>query len=85
MKEVVRLKPDHAQAHYELGKTLLKQGNTSAAVEQLEIAVKLKPDEPYAHYQLGRAYLAAGKKTEGDGQLEIFKRLKDSLRSEPRQ
>ena len=85
MREVIRSKPDYAEAHYELGKALLQQGDAKGAVASLETAATLKPDEAYVHYQLGRAYLAAGRKGDGESQLEIFKQLKDKARNEPRQ
>jgi Flp pilus assembly protein TadD len=82
MREIIRLRPDYAEAHYELGKTLLLQGKVAEAVERLETAVKLKPDTAYAHYQLGRAYLAAGRKAEGENHIEISNRLKAKERGQ---
>jgi Flp pilus assembly protein TadD len=82
MREVIQLKPDYAEAHYELGKALLQQGEVQAAVDNLEAAIKLKPEESFIRYQLGRAYLAAGRKPEGENQLEIYRKLKDRERSQ---
>ena len=36
MREVIRDRPDFANAHFELGNALLKQGDTRGAVESLE-------------------------------------------------
>jgi len=82
MREIIKIKPDYAQAHYELGKTLLQMGNIKEAVERLEAAAKLNPDEAHIHYQLGRAYLAAGRKAEGESHIEISSRLKAKARSQ---
>lgn len=81
MREVIRERPDFADARYEIGKALLQQGDTKGAVESLEIAAKLKPDQAHVHYQLGRAYIAVGRKAEGESQLEISRQLKEKARS----
>jgi Flp pilus assembly protein TadD len=80
MREVIDLKPDFADARYELGKALLQQGEVKDAVGNLELAAKLAPEKSYIHYQLGRAYLAAGRKTEGENHLEISRQLKEKER-----
>jgi Flp pilus assembly protein TadD len=82
MREVIQLKPDYADAHYELGKSLLQQGDVREAVSSLESAAKLEPDRSYVHYQLGRAYLAAGRKVEGENHLEISRQLKEKERGQ---
>src|SRR5947207_11540452 len=73
MREVISLKPDFADARYELGKALLQQGNVREATENLEAAARLAPDKSYVHFQLARAYQAAGRRAEGDSQLELYK------------
>ena len=80
LREVIQVKPDFADAHYELGKALLQKGDIKDAVADLELAAKLAPDKPHVHYQLGRAYLAAGRKTEGENHLEISRQLKEKER-----
>jgi tetratricopeptide (TPR) repeat protein len=82
MREVVGLKPDFADARYELGKALLQQGDVKEALENLEAAAKLAPDKSHIHYQLGRAYIAAGRKADGDAQLELYKQLKEKERTQ---
>jgi Flp pilus assembly protein TadD len=81
MQDIVRERPDFADARYELGKALLQKGDVKGSVENLEIAARLQPDQAHVHYQLGRAYIAAGRKAEGDKQLEMSKDLKDKARS----
>jgi tetratricopeptide (TPR) repeat protein len=77
MREVIRAKPDFANARFELGNALLKQGDIAGALESLEAAAKLQPGQAHIHYQLGRAYIAAGRQAEGESQLEIAKQLKE--------
>jgi Flp pilus assembly protein TadD len=81
MREVILQRPELADAHYELGKALLKAGDLKGAIESLEAAAKLEPAKAHIHYQLGRAYLAAGRKSDGDGQIEISRQLKEKERT----
>jgi tetratricopeptide (TPR) repeat protein len=81
MREIVKERPDFADARYELGKALLQRGDVKGSIENLELAVRLKPDQAHVHYQLGRAYIAAGRKADGDAQLEISKELKEKARA----
>ena len=80
MREVIELKPDHADARYELGKALLGQGDLKRAIEVLEAAAKLGPDKPHIHYQLGRAYTAAGREADAQKCFDTYKQLKDRER-----
>ena len=82
MREVLQVKPDYGDAHFELGKALLQAGDVKGAIQSLEMATKLEPEEARVHFQLGRAYQAAGRKAEGDEQLELSKRLKAKERSQ---
>ena len=82
MGEVIRIKPDFADAYYELGKALVQKGEIKDGVANLETAAKLAPDKSYVQYQLGRAYLAAGRKAEGENHLEISRQLKEKERQQ---
>ena len=82
MHDVIQIKPDFADAYYELGKALVQQGEIKDGVVNLETAAKLTPDKSYVQYQLGRAYLAAGRKTEGENHLEISRQLKEKERQQ---
>lgn len=68
--------PRLPQLRYDLGKTLLQQGNFAGAVSNLEIAVKLEPENALFHYELGRAYTAAGRREDGKRENETFNKLK---------
>ena len=82
MQEVISVKPELADARYELGKALLQIGDVNGAIQSLEAAVKLEPEKAHIHYQLGRAYLAAGRKSEGDGHIQISRQLKEKERNQ---
>ena len=46
LREVLRIKPRYAKAHYSLGKTLLRKGETAEAIACFQRALSLGPDEP---------------------------------------
>src|SRR5262249_58410188 len=60
-REAIRLKPDYAQAHTNLGAILcdLKHDYAGAEAEFRE-AIRLKPDAAVAHTNLGTALLESG-------------------------
>ena len=53
----IRLKPDHARAHYSLGVALQRVGRAAEAVPHFEAAIRLEPENPLlvgnAHFLLG--------------------------------
>lgn len=54
----VRLNPDDAVAHYNLGLALLDDNDLAGAAAALKEAIRLKPDHAEAHWALGNAYAA---------------------------
>jgi len=54
----VELNPDFAEAHNNLGATLIGQGRTDEAIAAYRRAVEIKPDDTYAHSNLGVALIA---------------------------
>jgi tetratricopeptide (TPR) repeat protein len=76
-EEVVRLKPDLAEAHNNLGVALVQQpGKLNAAIGQFGEAVRLKPDFAEAHYNRGNALYGANRTAEAVAELEEALRLK---------
>ena len=55
-REAIRLKPDYAEAHTNLGSLLIALNEYSPAVTELQEAIRLKPDNPVSHNNLGYAY-----------------------------
>ena len=51
-RQAIRLKPDFGKAYFNLGKTLLAQGNRDAAVEQYVILQNLDQDWAEKLYNL---------------------------------
>ena len=60
-RAAIRLKPDDAEAHYDLGVALGRQGRLYEAVAAFRAAIRLKPALAEAHYGLGSALYAQRK------------------------
>ena len=60
-REALRLKPDSAEAHSNLGKTLVDQGKLDEAIAEYRSAMRLKPDFALAHSNLGDALRNQGR------------------------
>ncbi len=67
----LKLEPDDAQACFNIGNVLAKQGKLAAAIGYFERALQLQPDFAKAHCNLGNALTAAGKPAEA---IEHFER-----------
>ena len=52
-REAIRLKPDYAEAHSNLGIALAGQGKLDEAIAEYREAIRLKPDYAAAHNNLG--------------------------------
>jgi len=73
--------PNHANAHYELGKILLDRRQLNEAIGHLEAATRLSPQTDYMHYQLQAAYRKAQRTAEADRELDVYKELKAKKRA----
>jgi Flp pilus assembly protein TadD/mono/diheme cytochrome c family protein len=62
--ETVRVRPDSAAAHYNLGNALFRQGRQAEATESLKRALALMPDYALAHDGLGVALHSQGQLAE---------------------
>jgi tetratricopeptide (TPR) repeat protein len=80
LTEVVRDKPDYADAQYQLGKILLERGEVKPAIERLETAVHLDPTKDYSYFQLSAAYRRDGRLEDAQHVLEAYQKLKDKER-----
>jgi Flp pilus assembly protein TadD len=76
-KEALRLKPDLAEAHTNLGNALQRMGRLKEAVAEYREAVRLKPDLAEAHNDLGNALPKLGQIKEGEAEC------REALRIDP--
>jgi tetratricopeptide (TPR) repeat protein len=72
----IRLDPQLADAHFQLGVLYVQGGELPNAIREFEAAVRLQPKTPDYHYRLARAYTAAGMSAKATEQLRIFQELK---------
>ncbi len=75
-QRAVRIYPNYAEAHNNLGAILLQLGRTPEAVAEYQAAVRLDPDYPDAHSNLGGALSRMpGRMSEAIAELEAAVRL----------
>jgi protein O-mannosyl-transferase len=74
-REALRLRPDDADGHNDLGNVLTLAGDPDAGVVELQRAVALRPDSAVMHNGLGVALRAAGRREEAIAQYTEAIRL----------
>jgi len=57
LREAIRLKPDHADAHFALGVELYTSGSIAEGIAELREAIRLKPDHADGRYHLAMALM----------------------------
>ncbi len=72
----VQIKPESAEAHYNLGVTLSSLGKPKEAVASYDKALRIKPDYADAHYNLGNALKNLGKPEEAVSSLNKALQIK---------
>lgn len=70
------LQPDSADAHYLMGKALMKMGRIKESVPELEMAAQRNPEDSKAHFQLALAYDALGEKQKARAERQALARTK---------
>jgi tetratricopeptide (TPR) repeat protein len=81
LREAVAVRPQYADAQYQLGKTLMDQGQLNEAIEHLELAARAEPSKDYVHYQLSIAYRRASRNADANRELQLYRELKASHRN----
>ncbi len=76
-KQAIRIDPDHAEAHYNLGTAYGKSGMYKDAIEAFKQAIRINPDFTQAHYNLGVVYGESGKNK------KAVKSYKQAIRIDP--
>jgi len=76
-KTALRIDPDYAEAHNNLGSTLLLTGRTAEAIHEYEQALRIDPAYAKAHNNLGSALVQTGRASEA---IDHYKR---ALRMNP--
>ena len=60
LQKVIRLKPEHVDAHYNLGALYLKKNLIDEAANQFKTVIRISPDNATAHYYLGTVLIRKG-------------------------
>ena len=69
-KQVIMIKPDYAEAYYNMGITLDEKGELDAAIDSYKKAIEIKSDYAGAYYNMGNALKAKG---ELDAAIDNYK------------
>jgi len=68
--EAIEVRPDFAEAHYNLGNALLSLGKPERALASLERAIALSPRDPVYHFERGNALKELGRRAEAKQSFE---------------
>jgi len=55
--EALRIKPDHVDAHYNLGAAFFAKGDIKGAIDHFRKVLKINPDDLYARNNLKKLLL----------------------------
>lgn len=78
-QEGVRMEPQSAQAHYDLGTALFATQQLATAGEEFRLAVHYKPDMKMAHSSLGAVLMDLGKTANAEAEFREALRLDPKL------
>jgi serine/threonine-protein kinase len=81
LKETIRLKPNIAEAHFNLANALFEKDRPEEAVKELRMAVRLKPDYAEAHANLAMVLQRQG---DWDGAVAALRRARTLVGSDTR-
>ena len=76
--ETVRIAPESAEARLFAGKGLLREGDVSGAVEQLESATLADPSLVEAHHHLGVALRKLGRQEDASNEFKNAESLREA-------
>lgn len=76
-QKTLSLKPNHLEAHYQLGRIHFIQGRFASALDEIKLVLNADPEFSKAHYMYGLIYGYAGNMTEAE------RGFKEFIRREP--
>ena len=69
-KQALKIKPDYAEAYYNMGVALKDKGDPEAAIDSYKQALKIKPDYAEAYNNMGNALM---KKDDPEAAIDSYK------------
>ena len=81
-KQAIRINPDDAEAHYNLGVAYANSGMYKEGIDAFKQAIRIDPDSAMVHYFLGRSYVSLKDKDSALEQYKILKSLDSELANE---
>jgi tetratricopeptide (TPR) repeat protein len=76
LRKAIKLKPDWADAHYQLGLLYEDQAVLNDAIREYQAAVRLQPSLATAHYRLAQLYKKKGQQELAQSEFRVFEALK---------
>ena len=80
---MIKQDPKYFDAYYQLGKLQLEQGETKAAIGNLEAGSQLSPNSDYIHYQLAMAYRRDAQSGAAAREMQTYQELKGHRQGGP--
>ena len=77
LQKAIKLAPQSAEAHYQVGQLALQQGQLSNAERELLLSVRLEPNQSKAHFALSSLYRRMKRSDDAAKQFAIYQDLKE--------
>jgi cytochrome c-type biogenesis protein CcmH/NrfG len=81
-EKAIQFEPDHAMAHYELGRLYAQMQRWEEAKPHLMRAIDIEPDFYEAYYSLGQVCVRAGNQDQGQKFLALFEQKRQAVKKQ---
>jgi tetratricopeptide (TPR) repeat protein len=85
LEHAIRLDPNLAKAHIELGSLYARRKNYEGSAREFEAAERLVPDMNEVHYRLASAYKKTGRAGAAEREMKLFSEARESTKDDGRQ
>jgi tetratricopeptide (TPR) repeat protein len=77
LEKAIKLAPQSAEAHYQLGQLAMQQSRLNDAERELSISVQLEPNQSKAHFALSALYRRMKRTDDATKQFAMYEDLKE--------
>ena len=81
LQKAVKLAPQSAEAHYQLGQLALQQSRLKDAEAELSLSLQFDPDQSKAHFALSVVYRRMGRTEDAAKEFALYQDLKQAEES----